>query len=194
MGLISIDNERNILNQIANNDEQAFVALFNGYVQQTGKIVFAITGSKVQTEEIVQDVFLKVWNERAKLPEIKKFNSYLFILLRNHTINYINKQITERKHQAQYANYVEQTELAPDTAPMAEHLEKAIDRLPTQQKTVFLLRAQGYRVQQAAHFFHRRHPLRRRENHADAHGLQSKNLVVEQSLYEQGKDGKGDRR
>ncbi|MBV7531009.1 RNA polymerase sigma factor [Chitinophaga sp. sic0106] len=143
MGLISIDNERDILNQIANNDEQAFAALFNGYVQQTGKIVFAITGSKEQTEEIVQDVFLKIWNERTRLPEIHKFNAYLFILLRNHTINYINKLVTERKHQQQYSQFVLHNTTEQNT--VHEHLEKAIERLPSQQKTVFLLRAQGYK-------------------------------------------------
>ncbi|SHM46834.1 RNA polymerase sigma-70 factor, ECF subfamily [Chitinophaga jiangningensis] len=145
MGLISIDNERDILNQIANSDEQAFTVLFNGYVHQTGKIVYAITGSKEQTEEIVQDVFLKVWNERAKLPAIQKFNAYLFILLRNHTINYINKLITERKHQQQYSKFILHTPDQPETAATHEHLEKAIERLPSQQKTVFLLRAQGYK-------------------------------------------------
>lgn len=153
MGLKSIDNEEEILTQIAGGSQQAFARLFHGYVNQAGRIVYTIVGSREQTEEILQDIFIKLWKDREKLTSVKQFNAYLFILLRNHTLNYLTSLAAERKKQEQYALFAQKQE---DKAPgypdnRLDMLDKAIDALPMQQKTVFLLRAQGYRNPEIAH-------------------------------------------
>lgn len=147
MGLNSIDNENEILEQIAGGSESAFAKLFHGYVNQAGRIVYAIIGSREQTEEVLQDLFVKLWKDREKLTSIKAFNAYFFILLRNHTLNYLNSTVLERKKQAAYVQHAIVEEAAVESASdgRLEILDKAIDALPVQQKTVFLLRSQGYR-------------------------------------------------
>ncbi|PSL44707.1 RNA polymerase sigma-70 factor (ECF subfamily) [Chitinophaga niastensis] len=147
MGLNCIDNEREILEQIASGSEQAFAKLFHGYVNQAGRLVYAIIGSREQTEEVLQDLFVKLWKDREKLTGIKAFNAYFFILLRNHTLNYLVSVVNEKKKQTEYARLALIPESLEDSQPdgRLDILDKAIDALPTQQKTVFLLRAQGYR-------------------------------------------------
>lgn len=147
MGLKCIDNEREILEQVAGGCQLAFSKLFHGYVHQAGRIVYTIIGSREQTEEILQDLFVKLWKNREKLTSIKEFNAYFFILLRNHTLNYLTRLAAERKGQEEYARFVIQQQDKKDDHPdvRLEIVDKAIEALPTQQKTVFLLRAQGYR-------------------------------------------------
>ncbi|NML38165.1 sigma-70 family RNA polymerase sigma factor [Chitinophaga sp. G-6-1-13] len=143
MSLKSIDNEQEIIRQIAGGSEQAFAQLFHGYVNNAGIVINAIVCSREQTEEILQDVFVKLWKDREKLLQVKQFNAYLFIILRNHTLNYLTKLVTERKKQEEYFRNVLQQDNKSDER--LDILDKAIDALPAQQRTVFLLRAQGYK-------------------------------------------------
>lgn len=147
MGLKCIDNEREILEQVASGCQHAFSKLFHGYVHQAGRIVYTIIGSREQTEEILQDLFVKLWKNREKLTSIKEFNAYFFILLRNHTLNYLTRLAAERKGQQEYARFViqQQDKKEDHDDVRLEIVDKAIEALPMQQKTVFLLRAQGYR-------------------------------------------------
>ncbi len=54
----------------------------------------ALTYVKVtaQAQDIVQEVFLKIWQNRNKLPIVEDFNSYLFIIARNHIISALRKR------------------------------------------------------------------------------------------------------
>ncbi|SEW30266.1 sigma-70 family RNA polymerase sigma factor [Chitinophaga arvensicola] len=156
MGLRSIDNEKEILMEIAGGCEQAFAKLFHGYVHQAGHIIHPIIGSREQTEEILQDIFVKLWNDREKLVHIKQFNAYFFILLRNYTLNYLSVLVAERKKQQQYRLFAETQDdkETPVAYKHADILDKAIEALPMQQKTVFLLRAQGYKNPEIASRMH----------------------------------------
>ncbi|ATL49278.1 hypothetical protein COR50_20040 [Chitinophaga caeni] len=147
MGLTSIENEHKLLHCIAGGDDTAFRTLYNGYVHQASNTVFALTHSKELTEEIIQDVFLKVWKERTKLTGIQKFNAYLFISLRNCTINYLASLVAERKKYNNYASHLlSQPQAEPETTyQVADKLDQLISELPRQQRIVFLLRAQGFK-------------------------------------------------
>ena len=75
MSLKSILNESFLLRRIAAGDEDAFGKLFTDYQHQVSVFVFSIVGSKELTQEIVQDIFIKVWQKRKELLEIKKFDA-----------------------------------------------------------------------------------------------------------------------
>ncbi len=147
MGLACIHNEREILEQVANGCREAFGKLYYGYLNQASRIVYTITGSREHTEEIIQELFVKLWKNREKLADIERFNAYFYILLRNHTLNYLTGIARERKKLDQYIR-VAYTGGEQSTDPLhgrLDILDQAIDALPAQQRTVFLLRAQGYR-------------------------------------------------
>ncbi len=147
MGLKCINNEEDLLRSIADGSRKAFAELYNGYVNQAGPIVYMITGSREHTEDILQELFVKIWNDREKLPSVQRFNAYFYILLRNHTLNYIDRLATERKKRDQYVRsvYLQEEGESMQFNQRLDILDRAIDALPAQQKTVFLLRAQGFR-------------------------------------------------
>jgi RNA polymerase sigma-70 factor (ECF subfamily) len=140
VAIFPVHNEKLILEQVAAGDEQAFARLFEAYHNQLGEYVFRLTDSLPVTEEIVQDVFLKIWLKRTLLPGLDSFTNYLFILLRNHTLNSLRKRATERVRYLQWATVFEEDE-APDevSEQYRAWIDEAVDQLPERQKEIYLL-------------------------------------------------------
>jgi len=135
--------EHELLRQVAMGDEIAFRQLFTLYHHQLGAYIYRITESTEVAEEIVQDVFLKIWMSREALQVVKNFRAYLFVTSKNHALNVLRKIIRERNRQS---NWDEDT---INAIPLADNddltsqyyglLDKAIDCLPPQQQKVYLL-------------------------------------------------------
>ncbi|WPU93198.1 sigma-70 family RNA polymerase sigma factor [Mucilaginibacter sabulilitoris] len=147
MPIKSIHNEAELLNGIARDDEKSFAELFYGYHQSLGEYVFLVTDSREMAKEIIQNVFIKIWEIRTTLPEIKNFSSWLFITTRNFTLNAIRATVREqhRKKTFQLQLPQEETEPSPDHNydQFEPIIEQAIAQLPPQQKRVFVLKQQG---------------------------------------------------
>jgi RNA polymerase sigma-70 factor (ECF subfamily) len=139
--LASFNDEKEILQLVACGDERAFRALFDRYHHHLGAYMFHIIKSEELTQEAVQDVFLKIWANRASLAEINNFQAYLFVISKNHALNCL-KKIASEKELTSHVD-VSDYEMQPDE--MGEDNERytlvdqAIDRLPKQQKLVYLL-------------------------------------------------------
>lgn len=150
MALKPIRNEAEIIEQVVKGSESAFADLFNAYHNQLGEYVMLLTQNAEMTQEIVQDVFVKVWLNREALSQVGKFTAYLFILTRNYTLNCIRKSVNERKGQEQYAtlasldddNLFSEINLEADR-DYQELIERAVANLPPQQRKVFMLRQAG---------------------------------------------------
>lgn len=85
-------NEQALLLQTAAGDERAFYAIVRYYHQKVFSHALTFTKSYPEAEEITQDIFLKVWQQREQLPEIVSFKDYLYILGRNQIISSMRKR------------------------------------------------------------------------------------------------------
>jgi RNA polymerase sigma-70 factor (family 1) len=136
-----------VLTAIAQGDERAFSRLFHEYHQPLGRFIFSVTRSHELTEDIVMDVFVKLWQNRSALPAIDDFSAYLFIITRNHTLNAIRKLNVDRQKQLAVHREIA-LEAQPDPRQEEDFdrlLEHAVDRLPQQQRKVYLLKQQGFK-------------------------------------------------
>jgi RNA polymerase sigma-70 factor (family 1) len=146
MAMVKLHDEAAILHRIAIGNERAFGDLFRAYFNQIGEFVQLFTHDLEVTEEIVQEVFTKIWINRESLPLIENFDAYLFILCRNHTLNHIRKQAMARKIHAAYIHEADNmVEILDDEdgGDPYDLLERAVQLLPPQQQKVFTLRRQG---------------------------------------------------
>lgn len=154
MGLKNMYNEKMILRAISQGEGMAFSEFFNYHHHHIGKYVFSITRSREIAEEIVQDIFLKIWQERESLTRVNNVNSYLFILARNKTLNAIRKLATEKKNKGNIEIYLQDHSLQPGEdsfeTELTNIIESAVANLPPQQQKVFLLRQQGMKHDQIA--------------------------------------------
>ena len=113
-----------------------------------------LTGSEPLAQEIVQDVFLKIWINRAALMEVTCFRAYLFVVAKNHVFNCLKQMARERTRKQEWIQAVlHQASLpeeadAPDTGRL---LEEAVELLPSQQRKVYTLsRQEGIRQAEIA--------------------------------------------
>jgi RNA polymerase sigma-70 factor (family 1) len=136
-------NERLLLQQVAKGDEEAFSILFKRYYQFLATHIFRITESREMAEEVVQDVFLKIWMAREALPEIQNIRSYLVTLSRNHGINTLKRQLREWEKLSEFITYERQVSKNLQTSNTKDFqgtlIDEAIDNLPPRQKQVYLL-------------------------------------------------------
>ena len=141
MGLTPVKNEAELLALVAKGEERAFTELFDAYYRQLGEYVYKLTESIEVTEEIVQDVFIKIWLKREALPELDNFSYYLFILSKNQTLNHLRKKANDKVRQLEWLKQFEEEAYMPDDTPVIEEyrslIDDAIEKLPPQQKKVY---------------------------------------------------------
>jgi RNA polymerase sigma-70 factor (ECF subfamily) len=129
--------------RVAKGDEDAFAILFHFYHNRLANYVQRFTNSILLTEEIVQDVFLKIWTNRVELSTVSNFRSYLFVSSRNHAFNAIKKLAREyRRNELWQMKLKEEFDISLERTSYQEVLatvQQAIQALPPQQKKVFLL-------------------------------------------------------
>ena len=148
-------NQKELIELIAKGDEFAFARLVTNYKNRIYSIAFKLTKSDVIAEEIVQDVFLKIWVKRATLPGILNFDAYIFIITRNDVYKVL-KGIAQ-SYKVTLLTDEHQLLTNKDTSdPVAEKeynllLQKAVERLPNQQKQVYnLMKNEGFKRNEVA--------------------------------------------
>jgi RNA polymerase sigma-70 factor (ECF subfamily) len=138
--------EKLLLTQIAEGNEKAFAVL----VERTWNNIYlqALTylKSTQAAQDMVQDVFIKIWQNRKKLPDLENFDSFLFIIARNHIISALRKKtlfpLVPDDLEIEEKNYLPDKALSQKN--LAALIARGIDLLPQQQKKAYLLsRDQG---------------------------------------------------
>ncbi|HEX6429064.1 MAG TPA: RNA polymerase sigma-70 factor [Niastella sp.] len=139
-----LHNEKDLIRLLAGDDEIAFRELFERYSDNIYGVALAYTKSPDTAEEIVQDVFVKIWMNRSKLQAVERFADYLFIVARNYILNYLrnnkkNKQFTAllSEHFGEYTTTPEDEFLLKESQKL---IEQAVAALPPQQQMVYQLR------------------------------------------------------
>jgi len=148
MLLISLKDEKDLLQKVAKDDEIAFKRLFSAYHQELGVFVNSLLNDKETTVEVVQDIYLKIWQNRKDMPEVVNFTSYLFITARNHTLNKIRQIVMEKKRFELYKETIDSNSeffnvVEDEKEKLYDLIENAIEKLPLQQQKVFVMRQQG---------------------------------------------------
>lgn len=149
-------NEKQLLAQVARGSEEAFTQLFYQHHQKLGAFILKLTSSTELTQEIVQDVFLKIWLNRSKLDGINCFEAYLFTVAKHHAFNALKKILREQSRFASWSNVAALTQPEEDNvaAVRERHLQlvdEAIMQLPPQQQKIYKLsRNEGLKYEQIA--------------------------------------------
>lgn len=133
--------EKDMLQLVAQGDERAFRQLFNAYHHKLGAHIYRITKSHELAEEIVQDVFLKIWTNRNSLSHTVNFQAYLYVISKNHALNCLKRLANEKALTTNLDDTLYETR-PEESAEESERyvlVDEAIDHLPPQQRLVYLL-------------------------------------------------------
>jgi len=148
------DEEKLLLSKISLGDEVSFRVLFNSHRKWIYSYALKIIKSDVLAEEILHDVFLKIWQHK-NLSEIDTIEFYLRTVTRNITLNMlrrinlevmVNNQLSKSWEEAH--NETEEMILLNDSVQV---LNQAIEQLTPQQKMVYnLCKNKGLKYAQVA--------------------------------------------
>ena len=81
-----------LLKEIAKGSHKAFDRLYLQYAPSVERFANAILGNSDDAADIAQSVFLKIWQVRTLLPDIRSFEAWLFTLTRNAVFNFLKKK------------------------------------------------------------------------------------------------------
>lgn len=90
-------NEKMLLRQVGRHDEKAFKALFEAYQPRLYHYIIGIVKSKETAEEMVIDVFLKIWQQREMLAGVERFDAFLFRIAFNQSVDYLRRAARDPK-------------------------------------------------------------------------------------------------
>src|SRR5882724_11693057 len=90
-----LPDEKILIARIAEGDEAAFTQMYHHYSPRIYSFVFNKTKSTNIAEEMVQEVFMKIWTMKEKITGINNFPSYLFSMVTNKTYNHLKKIATD---------------------------------------------------------------------------------------------------
>lgn len=147
--------DRELILQISAGDVDAFRTIFDKYRNKIYSIAWKITGEKTLAEDAVQEVFLKLWLHKEKLPTVENFNAYLNAIVRNHVFNSLRKLSNEQTilqkllpTQVQYHKEVFDRVRYHEIENL---VHKAVCQLTPQQKKVYnLSRLDGLKYEEIA--------------------------------------------
>src|SRR5258708_27390174 len=88
--------EKVLLARVSAGSEKAFRELFDQYRDRVYNFSMHLTRSEILSEEIVQDVFMKIWINRSNLTNISFFASYVRVAARNTALDYFRKLAREK--------------------------------------------------------------------------------------------------
>jgi RNA polymerase sigma-70 factor (ECF subfamily) len=139
--------DKELLQQMAEDDSMAFTMLYRRYWEGLFVTAAKVLREKTEAEDVVQDVFLSLWNRRHELTIEGSLVAYLHTSVRYKAIHYIEKNITRRDYLALLADISVNT-LPPNAEVnlQVEELQKTIsntiEKMPPKMQQVYILSRQ----------------------------------------------------
>lgn len=136
-------NENELLSEVVKGNEKAFRLLFDLYWERIHSVALILTKKQALAEEMVQDVFLKIWLKRDQLAEVDHFGGYLFTIAKNHIYNQLRKKSLEQPFTDGLEQHFLETTALPthllEVKETIQLIEDVVAQLPPQQRSVYEL-------------------------------------------------------
>lgn len=142
--------------QIGQGSQTAFASLFRLFYQKLHGFSLQYVHVHEIAEEITNDVFVKLWSRRAEISHVQNLSTYLFVSVKNHSLNYL-KQYSHIhiavEDAAGSSGLVNRNDPGEELEwkEISFQLSQVIDSLPDQCRTVFrLIKEDGFRYKEVA--------------------------------------------
>ncbi len=140
---ISSPDEKELLLLLKEGHERSFEEIYKLYSARLFGNIYKMVKEKSTAQEILQEVFVKLWNNRASIDPERSFRSYLFRIAENSVYDFFRKAARDRKMQArliaaatEHYEHIEEMLLRKENNRV---LQNAIDSLSPQRQQVFRL-------------------------------------------------------
>jgi RNA polymerase sigma-70 factor (family 1) len=156
MSKTKVKSEADLIRELKQGSRSAFNEIYMMYFKRLYGYCLKLSKDKDLAEDIVQDVFLRLWNMRAEIKQEETVRSLLFIISKN----YLIKSSYNMIHSLVFEDYVSYQDKLKDEVSADSHIEynefltrlrHEIQKLPqTQQKVIELTKLKQYSVKEVA--------------------------------------------
>jgi RNA polymerase sigma-70 factor (ECF subfamily) len=135
--------DEQLLQLMAGDNREAFTELYNRYWDKTFAVAYHRLDDVYEAEEVVQEVFLSIWQRRASLKLTHTMATYLSVAVKYRVINHLDRQYRKQQHLDELTVTSPETEdstmLWLEEKELRERLDHSISQLPEKCRIVFLL-------------------------------------------------------
>jgi RNA polymerase sigma-70 factor (family 1) len=141
--------DENLLHLMAGNDQAAFTSLYRRHWEPLFITTVKVIGSKEDAADIVQEVFISLWNRRQELVLNSTLAAYLHASVKYKAINYIEKNITRRNYlktlgDLEAASSPPSAEALLQIKDMQELIQTVLSNMPPKMREVYRLSRQEH--------------------------------------------------
>ena len=132
-----------LFKQFIEGDKNAINELYSQYSKRLYRFAFGYLKTESDALDIVQEVFVRLWNNRDKLKKDSNIEAYIFTIAKNTIISVFRKKISEKEFledlKFKVVKNSSDTEVQVDYSILSEKVKSTIDQLPPQRKKIYLL-------------------------------------------------------
>ncbi|HUV00557.1 MAG TPA: RNA polymerase sigma-70 factor [Bacteroidales bacterium] len=148
-----IEDDVALVKSLSKGNVLAFNTLFRGYSNRLYRFAYGYLKSEVESEEVVQEVFTKIWEKRSDLKHELSFKSYLFTI----AFNIIRKHFRTKAYLSEYLKSGISSDQDMQTSEkitfnsLQSYISELIDKMPERRKEIFLKsRFEGLSIKEIA--------------------------------------------
>lgn len=135
-----------MLASLKKGNKAAFKTVFELYEKRLYYFIHSITKSDYATEEILQEVFIKIWTKKETIDIRLSFDAFIFTIAKNATFNYLrsiaNQESLKKEYWKNLSFLNEETENTILLGEYEEIVNDILQQIPTQKRSVFVLSKQ----------------------------------------------------
>ena len=155
MSFISSHKEQSLIKALVEGDKSAFREIYIRNYTRLKYFVLRYTKSEYVAEEIVQEVFIKVWVNRDQIKAEKPIEPYIYRIARNHTFNYLKKAAYQQELKDELSRNMQRVRNATEemvaSSELGNLLEQALQKLTPKKRMIYeLSREQGKSLDEIA--------------------------------------------
>jgi len=135
--------DQQLLTQIAIDDSAAFKELMTRYVPRIYPFILNLVKASVIAEEITQDIFIKIWENRRELSEINYFSTWTFTIGRNLALNVLKQDAARFLREAHYVRSQENHSDSESDIYLKDYeglLNTIVNQLPPKRREILKLK------------------------------------------------------
>lgn len=134
-------NELQLVKNLAGGDFNAFDTLFKRYNRNLYHFALSLLKSAEDSEDVVQEVFVRIWENRDKIKKGHSFKSFLFTIAYNIIVDHLRKRMSDVKFREQLEKNI-QSDLTRegdtlDYKELDNRFRSLVNKLPPQRKRIF---------------------------------------------------------
>lgn len=137
----TVYSDMQIFELVCNGDERALQHFMSRFWQQLFKTAFLTFPDAVVCQELVQNVFIKIWGNREKIRLKYSIHTYLFSCIRYEVFHEIKKTMKHAELKNDEINYIDSFDplIRMEYTELLDYVEQLIDNLPEKCRQIFYL-------------------------------------------------------